>query len=45
MESIVNMLIGESTTFDVYVVVRLIVFALCLEFISLICAYLGGMKK
>lgn len=45
MESIINLIIGESTTLDVFVIVRLVVLALFLEFASLICAYIGGMKK
>lgn len=45
MDAIVDLIIGESTTLDVYVIVRLIVFVVVLELVSLICSYLGGMKK
>lgn len=45
MEDIVNIIVGSSTTFDVYVLVRIIVLMIILEMVSLICSYLGGLKK
>lgn len=45
MDALVDLIIGESTTLDVYVIVRLVVFVVVLELVSLICSYLGGMKK
>lgn len=44
MEAIVNLIVGSSTTLDVYVIVRLIVVMISLELFSLACGYLGGMK-
>lgn len=45
MDALVDLIIGESTTLDVYVIVRLIIFVVVLELVALICSYLGGMKK
>ncbi len=45
MDSLVQLIVGESTTLDVYVIVRLVVFVVIMELFSLACAYLGGMKK
>ena len=45
MDALVNLIVGESTSLDVYVIVRLIVFIVIMELVSLICAYLGSMKK
>ena len=45
MDAIVNLIIGESVSLDVFVIVRLIVFILCLDFFATICAILGGFKK
>lgn len=44
MEELVNLIIGNSTTLDVYVVVRLIVLGMALELFAVACAMLGGMK-
>lgn len=45
MEELVNLIVGNSTTLDVYVVVRLCIFCLSLELFSVACAMLGSMKK
>lgn len=45
MDAIVNFIIGESASLDVYVLVRIIVFILAMEFFASICAILGGFKK
>ena len=44
MESLVNLIVGTSTTLDVYVIVRLIVVMIALELFSTACGFLGGMK-
>lgn len=44
MDSIVNLIMGSSTTLDAYVIVRLIVVVLALEMFSVACGMLGGMK-
>lgn len=43
--NIIDFIIGESTSLDVYVLVRLIFLMLVLEFVSLIAAYLGNLKR
>ena len=45
MDYIVNLIIGTSTTLDVYVLVRLLVFYLILEFVSGLIHALGGMRR
>lgn len=45
MDSIVQILVGSSTTLDVYVLVRIIVLMLLLDFFAVICGYLGGLKR
>lgn len=45
MDVLVNLIVGESTTLDVYVIVRLVVFVVIMELFALICKYLGDMKK
>ena len=44
MDAIVNLIVGTSTTLDVYVIVRLIVVMISLELFATACAFLGGMK-
>jgi len=44
MDSIVNLIMGSSTTLDAYVIVRLIVVCLALEMFSVACGALGSMK-
>ena len=45
MDAIVNMIMGDSTTLDVYVIVRLVVLMMILELVSLMIAYLSGLKR
>ena len=45
MDSLVNLIMGTSTTLDVYVIVRIIVLYMGLEFCALIAAGIGSMKK
>lgn len=44
MDAIVNLIVGTSTTLDVYVMVRLIVVMISLELFATACGFLGGMK-
>ena len=44
MDAIVNLIVGTSTTLDVYVMVRLIVVMISLELFTTVCGFLGGMK-
>ena len=44
MDVLVNLIVGNSTTLDVYVIVRLIVVMISLELFSTACGFLGGMK-
>jgi len=44
MDAIVNLIVGSSTTLDVYVIVRLIVVMISLELFATVCGFLGGMK-
>lgn len=44
METIVNLIVGSSTSLDVYVMVRLIVMMVALELFATACGFLGGMK-
>lgn len=44
MDAIVNLIVGTSTTLDVYVIVRLIVVMISLELFATTCGFLGGMK-
>ena len=44
MDAIVNLIVGTSTTLDVYVMVRLIVVMIPLELFATACGFLGGMK-
>lgn len=44
MDSIVNLIMGTSTTLDAYVIVRLVVMCMALELFSVACGMLGGMK-
>lgn len=45
MDAIVNLIIGESTSLDVYVFVRLVVVMMALELFTMVCGLIGGMKK
>jgi len=44
MDAIVNLIVGTSTTLDVYVMVRLIVVMISFELFATACGFLGGMK-
>lgn len=44
MDAIVNLIVGTSTTLDVYVMVRLIVVMISLELFATACGFLVGMK-
>ena len=44
MDVLVNLIVGSSTTLDVYVIVRLIVVMSALELFATACGFLGGMK-
>lgn len=44
MEELVSMIVGDSTTLDVYVVVRLCIFAFSLEFTSVVFGMIANMK-
>ena len=44
MDSLVNLIVGTSTTLDVYVIVRLIVVMIALVLFATACGFLGGMK-
>lgn len=45
MNTIVNLIVGESVTLDVYVIVRLIVVMMSLEIFATVCGLLGGMAR
>ena len=45
MDSLVNLMVGSSTSIDVYVIVRLVVVLMGLEMFSVACAMLGNMKR
>lgn len=44
MDELVNLIMGNSTTLDAYVIVRLVVIMMALEMFSVICAMLAGFK-
>ena len=44
MDAIVNLIVGTSTTLDVYVMVRLIVVMISLELFATACGFFGGME-
>lgn len=44
MDELVNLIVGTSTTLDVYVIVRLIILMMALELFATACAFLGGLK-
>lgn len=44
MDVLVNLIVGNSTALDVYVIVRLIVVMISLELFATVCGFLGGMK-
>lgn len=44
MDSLVNLIVGTSSTLDVYVIVRLIIVMIALELFATACGFLGGMK-
>ena len=45
MQDLLNLIMGSSTTLDVYVIVRLIVVITALELFTICCALIGGMKR
>ena len=45
MEGIVNLLTQGSAVIDSFFIARLVALMMGFEFFSLICAYLGGMKR
>lgn len=45
MNELVNLIVGESTTLDVYVIVRLVVFIVVMELFALACQFLSDMRK
>lgn len=45
MDEIVNLIVGTSTSLDVYVFVRLVVVMMALELFATACAFIGGMKR
>ena len=45
MDSVVNLIMGTSTTLDVYVIVRIIVLCLALEFCALMATAVGSLRK
>lgn len=44
MSDLMNLIMGNSTTLDVYVIVRIIIVVMGLELFTVACALLGGMK-
>lgn len=44
MNELVNLIVGSSTSLDVYVIVRLIIMMVALELFATACGFLGGMK-
>lgn len=44
MQDLMNLIMGTSTTLDVYVIVRIIIVAMGLELFTVACAFLGNMK-
>lgn len=44
MDELLYLIVGTSTTLDVYVIVRIIILNMALELFSVACALLGGMK-
>lgn len=44
MDVLVNLIVGSSTSLDVYVMVRLIVVMISLELFATACGFIGGMK-
>lgn len=45
MEELVNLIIGDSVTLDVFVVVRLCVLCMCLEFGAVVIGLIASMKR
>ena len=45
MDELVNLIIGTSTTLDAYVIVRIIVLYMGLEFCALIATAVGSLRK
>lgn len=45
MDSLVNLIMGTSTTLDVYVIVRIIVLYMALEFCALMATAVGSLRK
>lgn len=44
MDQLVSLIMGTSTTLDVYVIVRLVVIMVSLEMFAVICSMLAGFK-
>lgn len=44
MDELLYLIVGTSTTLDVYVIVRIIILNMALELLAVACAMLGGMK-
>lgn len=44
MNELLNLIVGTSTTLDVYVICRLIILNMALELFAVACAMVGGMK-
>lgn len=44
MEELVNLIVGSSTTLDVYVIVRIIIVNMALELFAVACSMLGNAK-
>lgn len=45
MDSLVNFIMGSSTTLDVYVIVRIIVLYMGLEFVVALASAIGSTKR
>lgn len=45
MNELMDVIIGNSTTLDVYVVVRVVVLCMILELFAVACAMLGNMGR
>lgn len=45
MDALVNLIMGSSTTLDAYVIVRICVLYMCLEFCITMAAAVGSVKK
>ena len=45
MQPLVDLIVGDSTTLDVYVIVRLVVVMMAMELVSLIAGYFGQLRR